>query len=178
MICARLPSPLSAPLFAALLFALMSPPALAFDEEEEGPWQEKSIALPAAPQTANRQSFYVSSGTHNRFFVDTASLSVDADGVVRYILIIETAGGAHNVSYEGIRCKSGERRIYATGRPDGQWTPSRNPSWKKISNNPVNRQHAALYDEHFCPGGVIARNRELVLNSLRSGPRHPDRIYY
>lgn len=168
------------PVFA--LFALLASipcAALAFDEDEEsGPWQEKAVTLPALPEAANLHSFYVSPATSNKFFVDTASLSVDEDGVVRYVLVVETAGGARNTTYEGMRCDSGERRIYATGRRDGQWAKSRNDAWQKISNHPVNRQHAALFADHFCPGGVIARNRDTVLNSLRQGPRNLDRIIY
>ena len=151
----------------------------AYDEDEDtGPWQEKAITLPSMPASGALQSFYVSAATSNTFFVDTASLTVDEDGVVRYILVVETAGGARNTTYEGIRCESREKRIYATGRHNGEWTKSRNDSWEKIRDIPPNRQHAALFLDHFCPGGIIARNREIVLDSLRRGPRNLDRIIY
>ncbi|MFV0371084.1 MAG: CNP1-like family protein [Azonexus sp.] len=165
----------------ALLTLLLSLPCatLAFDEDEDtGPWQEKAVTLPPQPQAANLQSFYVSAATRNQFFIDTASLTVDEDGVVRYVLIVETAGGARNITYEGMRCESAEKRIYATGRHDGQWAKSRNGNWQRISNHPVNRQHAALFADHFCPGGVITRNRNTALDSLRHGPRNLDRITY
>ena len=92
----------------------------AYDEDEDtGPWQEKTVTLPSMPASGALQSFYVSAATRNTFFVDTASLTVDEDGVVRYILVVETAGGARNTTYEGIRCESREKRIYATGRHNG-----------------------------------------------------------
>jgi hypothetical protein len=160
---------------AAAMVWLFSQPACAdFEEDYElKAWQEMSVQLPAAPRKEALLPFYVSAATNNNFSVDAASLTVGADGVVRYVLVVETAGGARNVSYEGMRCLTRERRIYASGRLDGAWSKSRNNQWEPIHDVAANRQHAALFLEYFCPGGVIVRNSEEALNALRTGI-HPE----
>lgn len=162
---------------AALILAaaVFSGPLLAagFDDDYDAkPWQEIELVLPAPPAQPSLQSFYVSATSTNRFSVDASTLSVGEDGVVRYVLVVETAGGARNVTFEGMRCETRERRIYASGRRDGSWSRSRNNAWEKIRDIAPNRQHAALFLDHFCPGGVIVRNVEEARDALRRGS-HP-----
>jgi hypothetical protein len=136
------------------------------------PWLEADVTLPAFPQNEDLVEFYVSATTRNRFFIDARTLNVGSDGVVRYALVVLTAGGATNVSYEGIRCSSGEVRLYATGRADRKWAPARVSEWAPIENKTVNRHHAALSREYFCPGGVPIASAAEGRNALRSG-QHP-----
>ena len=157
----------------ALIWLFNQPACADFEEDYElKAWQEMAVQLPQAPRKEALLPFYVSAATNNDFSVDAASLSVGADGVVRYILVVETAGGARNVSFEGMRCLTRERRIYASGRLDGAWSKSRNNQWEPIHDVAANRQHAALFLEYFCPGGVIVRNAEEAINALRTGV-HP-----
>lgn len=134
-------------------------------------WQEEAVALPAAPAEASLRTFFVSAASPNRFFVDEASLSVGTDGVVRYVLVVRTPGGAENVTFEGIRCATGERRIYAIGRADGQWTSARGSQWEPIGDNAYNSPRAALASQHFCDGRIAPRSREAALRGLREGMR-------
>lgn len=137
-------------------------------------WVEGEYALPAPPDPATLRAFYVSAASPNRFLVDEASLTVGQDGVVRYVLVVETEGGARNVSFEGIHCASAQRRIYALGRSDGNWSLARESEWRPISDNNYNRHRSALAADHFCDGTVPPRNRDEVLARLRrpviSGP--------
>lgn len=137
-------------------------------------WVEGDYTFPAPPDPASLRPFYVSAASPNRFLVDESSLTVGQDGVVRYVLVIETAGGARNVSFEGIHCASAQRRIYALGRSDGNWSEARESEWRPINDNSYNRQRSALAIDHFCDGTVPPRNRDEVLMRLRrpvsSGP--------
>lgn len=145
-----------------------------FDEDyETKQWQELEVQLPAPLRKDSLQPFYVSAATNNGFFIDLASLTVGADGVVRYILLILTPEGGRNVTYEGMRCESRERRIYASGRLDGSWSKSRQNEWVRIKDAYGNRHHAALFLEYFCPGGVIVRDVSEATDALRQG-EHPD----
>lgn len=130
-------------------------------------WQEAEVELPAAPQESALREFFVSSASPNTFFIDERSLSVGEDGVVRYVLVVRTPGGAQNVTFEGIRCKTGQRRIYASGRADGSWSKTRDATWVDISNNGYNRTRAALAAEYFCDGPVPPRDRNEALRRLR-----------
>jgi hypothetical protein len=133
-------------------------------------WKEGEYALPAAPQAATLQPFFVSSATPNHFFVDENTLTVGADGVVRYVMVVRTPGGAQNVTFEGIRCATAERRIYATGRSDGSWIRARRDAWEPIVDNAYNRPRAALAEDYFCDGTVPPPNKDEVLRRLHGGP--------
>ena len=145
-----------------------------FEEDYENKqWQEIEVQLPAAPKQETLLPFYVSAATENRFFVDGATLSVGGDGVVRYVLLVLTPQGVRNVTYEGMRCETRERRIYASGRLDGTWSKARKNEWVRILDAWANRQHAALYLEYFCPIGTIVKDAAEARDALIKGV-HPD----
>lgn len=147
-------------------------------EQEEKPWQELEIEPPAYPKEENLREFYVSAVATNKYFIDASTLAVGADGVVRYVLVVKTSGGATNVSFEGIRCKGSVWKHYATGRSDSAtWTKSHAAriEWRPIENKPVNRHHAALNRDLFCPLGSAIMTAEEGRNALRLG-KHPNAI--
>lgn len=162
---------------APLLLAAMLVSATVFADFEEDyeskEWQEVEVQLPAAPRQETLLPFYVSAATENRFFIDGATLTVGSDGVVRYVLLVLTPQGARNVTYEGMRCQTRERRIYASGRQDGSWSKARKNEWVRIQDAYANRQHAALFLEYFCPIGNIVQDAAEARNALIKGV-HPD----
>eukprot|EP00825_Cyclidium_porcatum_P012341 TRINITY_DN1643_c0_g1_i22.p1 TRINITY_DN1643_c0_g1~~TRINITY_DN1643_c0_g1_i22.p1 ORF type:complete len:375 (+),score=-17.75 TRINITY_DN1643_c0_g1_i22:285-1409(+) len=162
---------------ALSLLTLVLTPSLAmadFEEDYESKqWQEVEVALPAAPKEANLQPFYVSAATSNRFFIDISTLSVGSDGVVRYVLLVLSPEGGRNVTFEGMRCESRERRIYASGRQDGSWSKARKNEWVRIQDAYANRHHAALFLDYFCPFGNIVRDAAEAKKALMLGG-HPD----
>ncbi|HYC43041.1 MAG TPA: CNP1-like family protein [Noviherbaspirillum sp.] len=139
-----------------------------FDDKEK-PWQEIAVQLPAAPQQADLVPFYVSATATQSFAIDTRSLSVGQDGVIRYTLVAISDAGAKNVSYEGIRCATYERKLYAFGRSDGSWSRSRRDQWERIQSSAANRHHAALTKDFFCVEKTIAGTGEDIVRRLRAG---------
>ena len=139
------------------------------DDDESGKkeWAESEVPLPPYPEAQNLYSFYVSATASSRFFVDTQNLYIGKDGVVRYSLMIVSPSGVKNVSYEGIRRETREKRTYALGRPNGEWSQARGAIWTKIRNETTNRQHAALFLDFFCPDGIIAGKVEDVRKALQ-----------
>jgi len=154
-----------------------SRPAYNTNYEEEALWQEQQeVEPPAFPKQENLREFYVSAVATNKYFIDASTLAVGADGVVRYVLVVKTSGGATNVSFEGINCKDRSWKHYATGRSDnGTWTKSRAAriEWRPIENKPVNRHHAALSRDFFCPMGNPIDTADEGRNALRLG-KHPN----
>ena len=140
-------------------------------------WMEGAVSFPAAPREADLIGFDVGAATANRFFVDQATLSVGNDGVMRYVLVVVAAGGARNVSFEGMRCDSRERRIYATGRADGSWAKSRVEAWQRIRDEASKVHYAALYLNYFCPGGILVRDADEARDALRRGG-HPSNQHW
>ncbi len=138
-----------------------------FEYESDKSWVELSAQLPPTPKPEDLVEFKVSSATRNKHFVDTASISVGEDKVVRYSVVIEAAGGARNVFFEGMRCATGERRLYAYGQPDGTWSKARNARWEGIKFRSLLSYHKALYEDHFCPDGIKVRDAKEAVRNLR-----------
>jgi hypothetical protein len=138
-----------------------------FDDENK-PWEEITVQLPPAPKSENLLSFYVSPTATQKFAVDSQSINVGKDGVVRYILVSVSPEGAKNVSYEGIRCATFEKKVYAIGRDDGTWARSRRDQWEMIVRGGANRQHAALALDYFCSNLTVAGNEKEMIKRLKT----------
>jgi hypothetical protein len=145
------------------------------DDYESKKWQEIDVQLPASPDDSTLQAFYVSAASENEFFIDLATLTVDVDGVVRYVLLVTTPEGGRNVTFEGMRCETRGHRIYASGRRDGTWSKARSDAWSRIREVYANRQHAVLFLDYFCPGGSIVRDAAEAKAALRNGG-HRDQV--
>ena len=130
-----------------------------------------AFTRPPYPQDSNLMEFAVGPVGSHRYFLDTQSVSVGADGVVRYTVVVKAAGGATNVFFEGIRCEPAQKRIYALGRAGGQWIDAKRADWTAIRLNSPDDYHAALYADGFCPDRTLVRNREEALSALRSSSR-------
>jgi hypothetical protein len=135
--------------------------------EEDKPWVEAAAQLPAYPKAESLLPFNVSSASRNRYFIDSASVSVGSDGVIRYTVVIEAAGGAKNVSFEGLRCESGEYRLYAYGQPDGTWSEARNARWEAIKFRSLLSYQKALSEDYFCPDGLPVRDSQEAIANLQ-----------
>lgn len=120
---------------------------------EQKPWVEVQQQLPPPPDVSSLVPIDVGSLSSNKFAIDERSVTFGSDEVVRYTLVVTSPGGARNVSYEGMRCATGERRLYAFGRADGTWSKARNNAWSRIAENNLNRHHAALFRDYFCTTG-------------------------
>ena len=140
-----------------------------FDEKK--PWVEIEAQLTSYPKEENLLPLFVSAATDNRFFVDAASVSIGEDGVARYTMIVKSSAGAVNVSFEGIRCASRERRLYAFGRKEGSWSRARFAKWEPIRYQERNRHHHMLYDDFFCPGGIIVGTPQEAVDLLKRSSR-------
>lgn len=142
-------------------------------DQEKKPWEELQAQLPPYPKPENLLRFDLGANTANRYFVDASSVSVGEDGVVRYTLVIRAGGGASNVSFEGIRCKTREVRVYAFGHPGAQWARARNAGWRAVEPREVNGYHYALLRDYFCWTSSRTSTLPLksILNNLKNGPQ-------
>ncbi len=131
------------------------------------PWQEVTLQLPPAPVLENLMDFYVSPTATQKFAIDAPSITVGSDGVVRYTLVATSRHGAQSVSYEGIRCDTFEKKLYAFGQTDGSWSRSQRDQWQRISLGKANAQHARLAQDYFCENKSIAGNADAMRTRLQ-----------
>lgn len=140
-------------------------------EERMKSWQEMQTQLPTAqPQDADLVPFGVSGATTYTFLIDRKSLSIGTDSVFRYTIVARSPEGVRNVSYEGIRCETRERKLYATGRDDGTWARARDPEWIPIEESGKNRQQAALMKDYFCPDGTSSTTVPAIIARMQKRP--------
>ena len=149
--------------------AFAQPLRIGGDDEEPAAFNELEIKLPPPPKSENLVKFQPSAANVNQFFIDSSSITIGSDGVVRYTMVVTSPSGAQNVSYEGIRCETTEQKAYAFGRRDGTWAPASAPAWKKIQYKDVNRQHGVLYGDYFCPDGVPIRSAQDAIQRMKYG---------
>lgn len=161
-------------LLALLLAACNGMPRVTFehagkddDAVAAADWQEDALALPAQPKPENLVGVYVSPLTPLSYAVDGASLSVAPDGTVRYTLLAVSEQGARNVSYEAIRCRTGETKRYAVAQLDGSWSRTRNPQWLPLAYSQVNGAQGVLARDFFCQGRTVDGNAANLLAKLR-----------
>lgn len=159
---------LSALVFTVVLAACTGGRTALFEGEAKPEWKEAALELPPMPVEKDLIPFQVSPGASAAFYVDGRSLKLGNDGIVRYTLLVRAAGGAENLSYEGMRCETAERKLYAIGRGGSEWVLPRNAEWQRISDNSLNRQHAVLAKEFFCLPGAVLPTRDEILGALRN----------
>ena len=157
---------------AALLLGLFScvNASAGFLRDEEpaaGPKDESAVVLPPAPKKEDLLRYDVSASSTMSFAVDAKSISVADDDTVRFTSVITSPNGASNVSYEGVRCKTAERKLYASGRPDGSWNAFPEAAWKRISNAGANSYHATLLQDFFCDGDSVAGKAAAIADRLK-----------
>lgn len=134
--------------------------------EEVETFNEQQIALPALPNERDLLPFDPERRTSMKFYVDAASISVGKDEVVRYTLVVTGDGDTRNTMYEGLRCKTAEKKTYAFGQRDGTWSKARDPQWESIR---YDVPRLTLARNFLCPlKGPIQTAKEGV-EALRNG---------
>ena len=168
------------PMAYALALALLSAGAAAgaaglldFGQQNQEPVIPDPI--PKVPDPPDTQEFYVTKLATNRFAIDPASVAIDAERVIRFTLLVTSSSEVRNVSYEAIRCSTGEHRLLALARADGSWVQVKTGGWRKITNDDsVNRPRLVLM-WRWCEGDAAAslKPTELVRRLKDGNPLAP-----
>ncbi|SOZ36106.1 CNP1-like family protein [Cupriavidus neocaledonicus] len=153
--------------------------------EEESTWnnpfapktfEEAKAMLPALPQEANLIPFSVAGTGTLSFAVDSKSISVGKDNVVRYTVVTTSQSGARNVTFEGMRCDAFERKLYATLPPGAtEWVPNSSDygeTWHRMQAGVRNAYAATLATDFFCEGRTVAGKPADMVLELQSRAPH------
>ena len=137
---------------------------------EEKPFKEDALSLPAYPDDAALIEVRPRGHSQNRFYVDRNSVSLGADWVVRYTAVIKSPSGIANVSYEGLRCKTSEYKVYAYGTRSGTWTNAREPTWQDVGRIEANFRYS-LWVDYLCDSEAVGgRNAKDLVARLKGDP--------
>ena len=140
---------------------------LLFDRSDD--WKEKPVsALPALPAEKDLLPFDVSTASQLSYLIDSKSISVGADGVIRYTVIISSPSGARNIRYEGIHCSDYRWRLYSAANSDGtEWDTSASTDWARIEGSDLNGYHGTLYNDYFCDNKIPVARANNIVQSIR-----------
>jgi hypothetical protein len=107
-------------------------------------------------------------GSTLRFGVDPASISIAGDGVVRYVVVATGAGGAVNALYEGLRCSTGESRVYARYLPGSGWKPATASQWRSLRDTPGSNHSLVFARNAACVGQAPNRSASQIVRDLQA----------
>jgi hypothetical protein len=132
---------------------------------EEKAFKEIDVTFPSYPQDADLLEFKTRRNSANRYYIDRNSVSIGSDRVVRYSAVVKSPSGAVNASYEALRCKTSEYKIYAFGGKSGDWAKVPDVQWRQIQRESWDFRFT-LYKDYFCDLEAIAggTERDLIAN--------------
>lgn len=171
----------------ALLLAGGLVPAQAVDEnvypqheyvepDEDDEWQELETRLPAFPDSGQFRALPSQlPNTRLEIQLDPDAIQVGEDGVIRYLLRIQSPSGAGNLFYEGLRCATGEYKSYAYATSGDAWQRVRGTAWQALNSGGTARYRRFLYQYYFCEPGVGRLSQDEIRKRVRYGaPRLHD----
>jgi hypothetical protein len=132
-------------------------------------WKEQDVPPPPALRTTGLIPLDVP-GSSLRFGVDPASVAIGADRVIRYVVVASSSSGAVNGIYEGLRCDTGEVRLFARHNPDSGWVPAGASLWQPLQSVPNSRYSLLIARNGACIGHAPNGNAAQIVRDLRSGP--------
>ena len=127
------------------------------------PWREQSVELPDYPVGSRLAEISVQTGNFPYdVFVDTGSLSLGRDGVVRYTVVVRSHAGAENIAFEGLHCKERTFRRLAYGS-DGKWQPIVGSDWQAVKPGGMNHYRYVLYRDYLCdPANPVMKISDMI----------------
>ena len=163
---------------AACAWLLASVPAMAqYADLDRADWREDQAPPPPAYSTSQLVDIEMPRGSSVKMGVDPKTITINhATGIVRYV-VVARGPSAVNATYEGIRCATGEYKIYARQTPGNPWSPSGEDDWKPMrgQDGVVVSHPYRLAREGMCVGTGVRRTVDEMVRELRSGNQS---LYY
>ncbi|HEC11915.1 MAG TPA: hypothetical protein ENI80_01470 [Acidiferrobacteraceae bacterium] len=130
-------------------------------------WNEGETQIPAYPKDRNLMEVAGSPTDRGRLFVDSRSVTLGKDKVVRFAYVIESTSGARNVFFEGIRCDAQQYKTYAYGTPEGKWKPISDPKWQPLRYWGQSPYRYNLARDYLCAENEYARSPRDIVRRIK-----------
>ena len=123
-----------------------------YNEALEVPWVESETQVVNPPVQGNLVRVELSSlPVGMELSIDSENFSVGDDYVSRTWLVVDSRAGGYNAAFEGLRCSTGEYKVYAYHTPDRQ-QPLRRvefPRWRQARDRSYRKE---LMENVLCAG--------------------------
>lgn len=130
-------------------------------------WVESEAPPPPALDVGKLVDVVVDAQGSLRYGIDPASLQIGQDGVVRYVMVARSSTGALTAMYEGLRCTTGEYKLYARYNVD-RWTPASTVEWKSLWESSRIKHPLAFARQGGCNGRAAPVSEREIVRKLRS----------
>ena len=129
----------------------------------------KEVEAPPAPPVRTTGLIPLDIPTSSLHFgVDPASITLDRDGVVRYVVVATSDSGAVNALYEGIRCTTGDFKVYGRHSAGSGWTVVKDSAWRPLNDPPVSRHTMEIARTGACIGQGTNGSASQIARDLRA----------
>ena len=133
-------------------------------------WTESSVPPPPAYDLARLLPFEVPGGSTLRFGIDPNTITITAEGLVRYVVVASSGSGAINAMYEAIRCSTGEFKTYARRTANSEWNLLAEPTWRSMQESQHTRYAFRLAQQGICTGRSATSSVGAMVRNLKSPP--------
>ncbi len=167
----------AAVLAAASLFVGATPAFAQYADLDRADWKEDVAPPPPAYSTQRLIDIDMPRGSSVRMGIDPATITINHQtGIVRYVAVAR-GPSAVNATYEGIRCATGEYRVYARQVQGGDWSPNTDERWLSMrGQTAVMVQHPGrLAQGGLCIGTGTRQTVPEMVRELKSGNQS---LYY
>jgi hypothetical protein len=146
-------------------------------DQDSTAWVEDTPPPPPAYDIKRLIDIEMPPGTHVTVGIDPKTITVNlASGVVRYV-VVARGSAAVNAMYEGIRCRSGEFRVYARQVRGQSWERVVDSVWRGMdaqTGSALVRHPLQLAQGGICDGPAITATAGQMAALLRSSQFRPD----
>ena len=134
-------------------------------------WKEDTVPPPPAYRLSGLIEIEMPRTASVKMGVDPKTIVLNhTSGIVRYV-VVARGPSAVNATYEGIRCATGEFRIYARQVQGGEWTPNSDTAWKPMQqqSNVMVKHPLQLARDGMCMGVTLRQTEKETIRELLTG---------
>ena len=149
-------------------------------DKDQTQWVEDTPPAPPAYDIKRLIDVAMPPGSNVRVGIDPKTITINlASGVVRYV-VVARGPAAVNAMYEGIRCATGQFRVYARQVRGQRWEQSNDSVWHDMDDqtSTLSRHPQQLAQGGLCDGPAITATVEKMAQLLRSSELRPDLYRY
>ena len=164
-------------LFAASLLALSLSAQAQYANSDAPDWKEDTVPPPPSYSVSGLVEIEMPRTAAVKIGLDPKTITLNqATGIVRYV-VVARGPSAVNASYEGIRCATGEFRIYARQVQGGEWTPNSDNAWKPMQgqSSVMVQYPLQLARSGMCMGTTLQQTPKDVVRALQTNNQS---LYY
>jgi len=146
-------------------------------DQDQAAWVEDTPPPPPAYDIKRLIDIEMQPGATVKVGIDPKTITINlASGVVRYV-VVARGPAAVNAMYEGIRCSTGEFRVYARQAKGQPWEPASDTAWRGLdpqTGGVLVRHPLRLARGGICDGTAITATAEQMAQLLESSELRPD----